>query len=70
MKSICDGNRDNGGGIHCVCYKCKLVCENNQLKQTHRHRWACDRIGRNELVEHFQRIQEEMIQLSKVEARR
>lgn len=66
MKSMCDGNKDRGGGIHCVCYKCKLECPNNKTKEEHQHRWRCDRIGRDELAEMFERQSEEMKALTHV----
>ena len=70
MNSVCDGNKDDGGYIHCVCYKCVLECENNERKEKHTHRWRCERIGRNELVEMIQKDAEEMRMLEKVVRRR
>lgn len=66
MKSVCDGNKDYDGGINCVCYKCVLDCENNKSKETHQHKWRCERIDRDEIMEMFQRDTEEMKQLLKV----
>ena len=62
----CNGNLDDYGRVHCVCWNCKKECENNKNSKTHTHRWKCDKIGRNELVEMFQRQTEEMIQLTKI----
>jgi hypothetical protein len=66
MKSVCDGNKDGLGGIHCVCYKCNLDCENNRSVETHQHRWRCERIGRDWIMEMFQRATEEMRQHKKI----
>lgn len=69
MKSVCDGNKDDGGNIHCVCYKCTLDCENNKNVEEHQHKWRCERIGRNVLVEMIQKDAEEMMMLEKVVSR-
>jgi len=54
---------------HCVCFKCANQQDCIDFKETHEkhlHRWACNRTNRNLLVEHFQKVSNEMIQLSKV----
>ena len=70
MKSVCNGNKDYGGGINCVCYKCKLECDNNKTVENHQHKWRCKRIGRDELLEKFQRDAEEMRMYEKLVSER